>query len=250
MELSETEHTKAAHFFQKKNIQPEEIKSFRFMGNHYCKGQYSPETKIGASILTLQLEKKEKVFRLKKDQTAILRFLLSKGITFSNYTPQKRNEGRITEKTYKSIANIAFWFCATAMVTLLATAALNAVFDGNTIYQYKWMRETMFFILIPSCLFCAILFWNALLFQCNYVQVTSEALILKGIVFETILPYKHIRKVNFSQDFSKQPSPILELMDKDYRYRKYALRGTAFKAIDEITKTLRAAGIDATNSNR
>ncbi|MDA6986869.1 hypothetical protein OSM86_23215, partial [Escherichia coli] len=61
-------------------------------------------------------------------------------------------------------------------------------------------------------------------------------------------PYTNLRKVNF--DFAREQTftHVMELLDKDYRYRLFYIGRVSRKKLNEIAERLQQAGVDATCS--
>lgn len=87
---------------------------------------------IETPILTLYLSSgEEKKCRLHKDQTAILHFLTTKQIPFSNYVLQKRSVETIPVCTYRSISTQLFDTLIVVLTWILSYAWFDGYCDGN-----------------------------------------------------------------------------------------------------------------------
>ena len=81
-----------------------------------------------------------------------------------------------------------------------------------------------------------------------YLTLDNENLTVHSAGRTIRYPYTDLRKVNF--DFAREQTftHIMELLDKDYRYRLFYIGRVSRKKLNEIAERLQQAGVDATCS--
>ena len=81
-----------------------------------------------------------------------------------------------------------------------------------------------------------------------YLTLDNDALTVHSVGRTIRYPYTDLRKVNF--DFAREQTftHIMELLDKDYRYRLFYIGRVSRKRLNEIAERLQQAGVDATCS--
>ena len=79
-------------------------------------------------------------------------------------------------------------------------------------------------------------------------DIGHDALTVHSVGRTIRYPYTDLRKVNF--DFAREQTftHIMELLDKDYRYRLFYIGRVSRKRLNEIAERLQQAGVDATCS--
>ena len=81
-----------------------------------------------------------------------------------------------------------------------------------------------------------------------YLTLDNENLTVHSAGRTIRYPYTDLRKVNF--DFAREQTftHVMELLDKDYRYRLFYIGRVSRKKLNEIAERLQQAGVDATCS--
>lgn len=115
MKATIQEEKRATSFLQKNDIRVEEISSFRFMQRYTPQPEKHCKTNLyGSGILTLLLksgEEKALIVHLRQHPTALIHFLLSRGIPFENCRMENRPVTRRPEPaTYKRMSLYMFWY--------------------------------------------------------------------------------------------------------------------------------------------
>ena len=116
MEISAKERQRAEQLLQSQRIQLHRIKSFSFMKRYHQASHKDVPTgkdKYGPGIFIFHLkDKQDKVLYLPpfKHPSSLVRFLLSQGIPFTNYTPHERSTDFLPATTYQRPSLYMFWF--------------------------------------------------------------------------------------------------------------------------------------------
>lgn len=168
--------------------------------------------------------------------SSVIRFLISKGITFENYAPRERTAAELPETTYQRPSLYMFYFFVLfVMFLILGYYAISAdTWWGITIGSVT-AGLSLYLVTMLMTRFC-------------YLSLDNEALTIHSVGRAIRYPYSNLRKVNF--DFSREQNftHIMELLDKDYRYRLFYIGRVSRKSLNEIAERLQQAGIDATCS--
>ena len=203
MEVSAKERQRAEHLLQSQRIQLHQIESFSFM-KRYRRDPHENiaggKDRYGPGIFVFHLkEKQDRILHMPpfKHPSSLVRFLVSQGIPFANYSPCNRSEG-----------------------TLPAILSFGL---------------SLFFICMLMTRFC-------------YLTLDNDALTVHSVGRTIRYPYTDLRKVNF--DFAREQTftHIMELLDKDYRYRLFYIGRVSSKRLNAIAERLQQAGVDATCS--
>lgn len=241
-EVNLKERQRAEKFLQTQRISLHQIKSFSFMKRYRQAGHNDTSEarhKYGPGILTLHLkEGKDKIICLQpfRRPSSIIRFLIAEGLTFENYAPQERNIGKIATTTYRRSSLYMLWFLALWLVFLvLGGYALSSQMTWTLIPGILSLGLSFFFMSMLMTRFC-------------YLTLHNNTLTIRSIGRTIRYPYADLRKVNF--DFAREQTftHVMELLDKNYRYRLFYIGRVSRKALKEITTKLQQAGIDATCS--
>lgn len=240
MKATEKEIRRATTYLRKHRVALDDIQSFRFMQ------RYTPEPDVhssanlyGPGLLTLQLKSGgEKVLtvHLRNHPTALIHTLLVHEIPFANYTPGVKIQTIQPAVTYRRLSLYMLWYLAIfaacfylglRIVTIHTTACfvLSLLFFGMSLYS----------IYLLQARFC-------------YLKMEADALIVMSAGREIRYLYKDLRKVNFEFARELNATHVMELLDKDYRYRLFYIGRVPRKQLPEITTRLQQAGIDATCS--
>lgn len=241
MEVTSKEQKRAEELLQSQRIGLSQIKSFSFM-KRYHKPSLSgskPKGKYGPGILTFHLkEGREKAIYLPpfRHPSSVIRFLVSKEIPFDNYAPRERTASPIPAQTYQRPSLYMFWFFVLFLMFL--------------ILGYYSFSSGSWWGFIPAVISFAmsIFFISMLMTRFCYLEMDNDALIVHSVGRSICYPYQDLRKVNF--DFAREQNftHIMELLDKDYRYRLFYIGRVSRKKLDEIAEHLQQAGVDATCS--
>lgn len=242
MEVTQKEQKRAEQLLQSRHIEPQHIKSFSFMQRYPqtpSKEQPSSAVKYGPGILTLHLkEGKEKVVCLPpcRHPSSMVRYLVSQGVPFDNYTPRKRTATKLPPTTYRRPSLYMFWF----FVLFLAFLILG----------YYSLNGEVWWGFIPAVISFALslFFLHMLMTRFCYLALEKDALVLHSVGRSIRYPYQRLRKVNF--DFARELAftHVMELLDEEYRYRLFYIGRVSRKKLNEIAGHLQQAGVDATCS--
>ena len=242
MEVSAKEQQRAEHLLQSQRIQLHQIESFSFMErSHQAPHKNIPggKDKYGPGIFVFHLkEKQDKVLYLPpfKHPSSVIRFLVSQGIPFANYSPQERSAGTLPTETYQRPSLYMFWFFVLFfMFLILGYYSISSEAWWAFIPAILSFGLSLFFICMLMTRFC-------------YLTLDNEALTVHSVGRAIRYPYRDLRKVNF--DFAREQTftHVMELLDKDYRYRLFYIGRVSRKKLNEIAEQLQQAGVDATCS--
>ncbi len=242
MEVSAKERQRAEYLLQSQRIQLHQIESFSFMKRyHQASYKNSPtgKDKYGPGIFVFHLkEKQDKVLYLPpfKHPSSLVRFLISQRIPFVNYIPRERSMPTLPVEVYRRPSLYMFWFFILFLTFLiLGYYSIGGDTWWGIIPAILSFGLSLFFICMLMTRFC-------------YLALDNEALTIYSVGRAIRYPYADLRKVNF--DFAREQAftHIMELIDKDYRYRLYYIGRVPRKKLNEIAERLQQAGVDATCS--
>lgn len=242
MEVSAKERQRAENLLQSQRVQLHRIESFSFMERYRRtshkdapaeKGEYGP----GIFVFHLK-EKQDKVLYLPpfRHPSSLVRFLVSQGISFANYVPRERSADTLPAETYRRPSLYMFWFFILFfMFLILGYYAISSDVWWGFIPAILSFGLSLFFICMLMTRFC-------------YLELDNEALTIHSVGRTICYPYADLRKVNF--DFAREQAftHVMELLDKDYRYRLFYIGRVSRKKLNEIAGRLQQAGVDATCS--
>lgn len=242
MEVNDKERQRAENFLRSQRIKLQQIESFSFMQrNPQAVDEEGRKAKsmYGPGILTLHLkDKKDRVVLLPpfRHPSSVIRFLVSERIPFANYRPRERSAEKLSEETFQRPSLYMFWFFA--------------LFLAFLILGYYAMSGSVWWGFIPAIisfglsLFCL----SMLMTRFCYLTLDDEALIVHSVGRTIRCPYTDLRKVNFEFAREQTFTHVMELLDKDYRYRLFYIGRVSRKTLNTIAERLQQAGVDATCS--
>lgn len=240
MQISEKEKRRAEAFFKKNGISVDEIKSFNFMEKYHKSIWKATET----PVMTFHLiSGDEKECRLPKHQRAVLHTLIHRKIPFSNYTPQEQSSGTMPVSTYKTPGTQLF----DIFIGVLIWALCYAMFHGYDPCAYSREMGYALCLLLLFTLLTTLAITYFLFRKLCSLRFEKEALLIRTCIYDFELPYHHIRKVTFRQTYSKDPRPVMDVIDDEFNYHTYYIGWVPFKRLPEITELLRKSGVDAVN---
>lgn len=229
-------------FLRQLGTTAQDVIAFRFMERHREKtseGLQSSREFYGAGILTLKLKngvERVIVLRPRHRPSSIIRYLMGNGIPFENLDTPQGKAGKLTKKRYYRPSLYMFWF----ILLFIASFALGYYFQTLE----PWWN------IIPSLLFfgVSLYFISMLLTRFCYLILKEDELVIRSAGRSIRYPYKELLKVNFEFARELAFTHVMELLDKDYKYRLFYIGRTSRKSLREITERLRKAGIDASCS--
>lgn len=242
MQVTVKEQQRAEHLLQSQRIGLHQIESFSFMKRcprESHREKLPTKDQYGPGILILHLkERKDKLVLLPpfRHPSSIIRFLVSKGIPFDNYTPQERTAAELAPETYQRPSLYMFYFFVLFLMFL--------ILGYYTISSDVWWG----FIPAIASFGLSLFFFSMLMTRFCYLASDNDALIVHSVGRAIRYPYTDLRKVNF--DFAREQNftHIMELLDKDYRYRLFYIGRVSRKSLNKIAERLQQAGVDATCS--
>lgn len=242
MEVSAKERQRAEHLLQSQRIQLHQIESFSFM-KRYRRDPHENiaggKDRYGPGIFVFHLkEKQDRILHMPpfKHPSSLVRFLVSQGIPFANYSPCNRSGGTLPAETYQRPSLYMFWFFILFLTFLiLGYYSISGDAWWGFIPAILSFGLSLFFICMLMTRFC-------------YLTLDNDALTVHSVGRTIRYPYTDLRKVNF--DFAREQTftHIMELLDKDYRYRLFYIGRVSRKRLNEIAERLQQAGVDATCS--
>ena len=242
MEVTAKEQKRAEQLLQNQRTGLHQIESFSFMKRYHQashKGITTSKDKYGPGILTLHLKGKgDKVVYLPpfRHPSSVIRFLVSKGVPFDNYVPQEPTVAEPVTETYRRPSLYMFYFFVLFLMFL--------------ILGYYSISGDVWWGFIPAIISfgLSLFFINMLMTRFCYLTLDKDALVVHRVGRSIRYPYTDLRKVNF--DFAREQAftHVMELLDKDYRYRLFYIGRVSRKKLNEIAERLKTSGIDATCS--
>lgn len=241
MKETDQEQKQAERLLQSNGIRLHDIERFSFMKRYYPKphkGNQIPKEKYGAGILTLHLkEDRGKAIYLRpcKHPSAVIHYLLARGIPFDNYKPREREAGiTIPQKKYCRASLYMLYFVSLFLV--FAIMGVNAIASG-----------LLWGILLGILSISISLFMlYALLTRFGYLTLDNESITIHSLGRTVRYLYSDLRKVNFDYAREKNFTYNMEVLDKNFDYHLYYIGRVPRTKMKEITKYLKEAGIDAT----
>ncbi len=242
MKVTTQEERQATAFLQKNGTRAEEICNFRFMQRYTPQPEkHSRANLYGPGILTLQLKsgrEKSIVIHLRQHPTALIRFLLSRGIPFGNYRPGNRQAASPpVPAVYRRMSLHMFWYF------ILFVVCLGMGFYTTTLDPQPAD------ILAPVIFFGASLYCMYLLqTRFCYLKLEAEHLTVVSAGREIHYAYNELLKVNF--DFAREPNAthVMEMLDSTYCYRLFYIGRVPRTQLEQLATRLQQVGIDATCS--
>lgn len=239
MSIPTNEQQKAISQLQRAGVKAEEIQSFTFMTRAHDVEGLPLQKQYGAGILTLKLKGgKEQVILLKpqKQPTAVIRYLLSQGIPFSNLRQLKASAQKVESKRYKRSSIYMFFFFL--LFLLLMTFAFYTI---QSFWWWVW-------ILGGCSAFVGIFLLTMLMTRFCCLSFTDKGLVVHSVGRSICYPYEKMKKVNFEFAREQAFTHIMEILDDEFRYRKYYIGRVSRHDLPEIAEKLQQAGVDATCS--
>lgn len=241
MKVTEKEQRRTARMLRHRNLQLEDIESFRFMERYTpVPERHSSLNKYGPGLLTLKLKNgKEQVITLhaRHHPSSVVRTLLSQGIAFTNcQKPQPAGNSLPEETLYRRPSLYLFWH----IILLVLFFAMGFwMLAGDTLLQ-----------LITGCVFFLLTIYIFYLLQTRfcYLELKKDELRVYSSGRVLHYPYTQLRKVNF--DFARELNftHVMEVLEQDYRYHLFYIGRVSRKQLKEIAARLQQVGIDATCS--
>lgn len=242
MEVTAKEQKRAEQLLQSQRIGLHQIESFSFMKRYHeapRKNNLTVKDKYGPGILALHMkEGKVKVMYVPPchHPSSLVRFLISKGVTFDNYMPKERTATSLPTETFQRPSLYMFYFFVLfIMFLILGYYSIS----GDT---WGW------FTIGAACAGLSLYLITMLMTRFCYLSMDNDALTIHSVGRAIRYPYVDLRKVNF--DFSREQNftHVMELLDKDYRYRLFYIGRVSRKKLNDIAERLQEAGVDATCS--
>lgn len=241
MKPTAKEEQRALRFLQQSQLTPEQIAGFSFMQRHTPEpDRHSPANVYGPGILTLRLksgEERIRIVHLRNHPTALIRTLISLGISFDNHPVDTGNSTRPTGTTvYRRMSLYMFWYFVLFVLCLsIAFYTLNIEQWTGIVLPVLFFGMSLYSIYLLQVRFC-------------YLRLETDRLTVVSAGREIHYAYSDLLKVNF--DFAREPNAthVMEVMDKTYRYRLFYIGRVPRTQLNEIAEQLRQAGIDATCS--
>lgn len=209
-----------------------QIESFSFM-KRYRRDPHENiaggKDRYGPGIFVFHLkEKQDRILHMPpfKHPSSLVRFLVSQGIPFANYSPCNRSEGTLPAETYQRPSLYMFWFFILFLTFLiLGYYSISGDAWWGFIPAILSFGLSLFFICMLMTRFC-------------YLTLDNDALTVHSVGRTIRYPYTDLRKVNF--DFAREQTftHIMELLDKDYRYRLFLYREGFEKEAERNCRTV------------
>lgn len=242
MEVTVKEQKRAEQLLQSQRIDLHQIESFSFMKRYHeapRKSNLTTKDKYGPGVLTLHLkEGKVKVIYLPfcHHPSAMIRFLISKEVAFDNYAPKERTVTNLPTETFQRPSLYMFYFFVLFIMFL--------ILGYYSISSDTWGT----FILGAICAGLSLYLVTMLMTRFCYLSMDNDTLTIHSVGRAIRYQYTDLRKVNF--DFSREQNftHVMELLDKNYRYRLFYIGRVSRKKLNDIAERLLQAGVDATCS--
>ncbi|MCI5664533.1 MAG: hypothetical protein MR319_09620 [Mediterranea sp.] len=242
MEATAKEQKRAERYLQSKGIALSDIQSFCFMQRHtVVPDKHDSSNLYGPGLLTLKLrtgEERTCILHVRNHPSSLIRTLMARCIPFTNLQRNRLQAGSVTASTYRRPSLYQFWHFVLFLTFLLLAFYLLLN------YPEGW---TGISLSIPAFALSLNMLYLLLTRFCH-LSLDTEGLSVHSIGRTVRYPFDHLLKVNF--DFSREPTftHVMEVLDKNCRYRLFYIGRTPRKSLNEIARQLRQAGIDASCS--
>lgn len=242
MNTTAQDQKRAESFLQRKGIRLNSIRSFSFMKRFHevpRKSNLKTKDRYGAGIMTVSLNQgNRKAFYIQPFQhpSSVVRYLILRNIPFDNHVQQERTAKEIPATTYKRPSLYMFYFFVLFIVFMVL--GYQAITFG------AWWAYLLGIIAFGL----GIYFIHMLMTRFCYLKLDNNSLIVYSVGREIKYSYQDLLKVNF--DFAREQTftHVMEILDKEYRYRLYYIGRVSRRTLNDITEILQSAGVDATCS--
>lgn len=244
--LTEEEIMTAEKILSKKNISIDDVESFQFI--KYDEYPEAHDRFWGRSLFRIKMKSGAFVYiriyyKCSKRASALLRYLVSKGIRFSNcikpYTTESGPK-ELSDKKYKR---------RFSEVEVIAILGIYTFVLGLFLLNIKTNEPV--FTAISGIVFIILgyaMVHTAYAINCQ-ISINSGNLIIANRFKTYTYPIKSILKVNVYIFYTGRRSiKYIEIIDSDYFYHKHQCNGLSRKDTDNLIRSLFSIGIDATNN--
>ena len=160
MKPTAKEEQRALRFLQQSQLTPEQIAGFSFMQRYTPEpDRHSPANVYGPGILTLRLksgEERIRIVHLRNHPTALIRTLISRGISFDNHPVDTGNSTRPTGTTvYRRMSLYMFWYFVLFVLCLsIAFYTLNIEQWTGIVLPVLFFGMSLYSIYLLQVRFC------------------------------------------------------------------------------------------------
>ena len=244
--LTVKEKTTAEKILLKKNISIDDIESFQFI--KYDEYPEAHDRFWGRSLFRIKMKSGTFAYiriyyNCSKRASALLRYLVSKGIEFSNY-----NKPYTTENSPKELSDKKYKRCFSE-VEVLSILGIYSFIVGLFILNTK--NNEPIFTAISGVVFIILgylMVHTAYAINCQ-ISINNGNLVIANKFKTYTYPIKSILKVNIYIFYTgKRSIKYIEIIDSDYFYHKHQCTGLSRKDTDNLIRSLFSIGIDATNN--
>lgn len=232
---------RAKRRLQHAGIALQDIHSFSFMKRYTpVPDCHSPENKFGPGLLTLHLKDgTDRVLTLhaRHHPSAVIRYLREQNIPMDNLNRPSLSTTSEQAATYRRPSLYLFWH----IVLCLLAFCLG--------FYQAGIRGGMGGLILSLPLFALAIYWMyVLLTRFCYLTLDADAMQVHSMGHTVKLPYADVLKVNFDFAREQQFTHVMEVLDRDYRYRLFYIGRVPRTHLREISQRLLRAGIDSTCS--
>lgn len=222
-------------------IDVSEATRFSFMKRYTpVTDKHSEENLYGPGILTLHLgdgTDRALILHTRHRPTAVIRYLMRKGIPMDNEERVPRQEVPAQTLTFRRPSLLLGWQALLSVAFFCLGFYLVGMQDGAAGHWFS----------LP-CFALAVYGSYTLLTRYCFVTLDSRAMQVHSMGRTLTFPYEHIRKLNI--DFAREPqhTHVMEMLDQNHVYHLFYIGRVPRTRLLEMTERLRRAGVDATCS--
>lgn len=244
--LTREEIMTAEKILSKKNINIDDIESFQFI--KYDEYPEAHDRFWGRSLFRIKMKSGTFAYiriyyKCSKRASALLRYLVSNGIKFSNYIKPYTTENSpkgLSDKKYRR---------RFSEVEVLSILGIYSFIGGLFILNTK--NNEPIFTAISGVVFIILgyaMVHTAYAINCQ-ISINGGDLVIANKFRTYTYPIKSILKVNIYILYTgKRSIKYIEIIDSDYFYHKHQCNGLSRKDTDNLIRSLFSIGIDATNN--
>lgn len=217
-------------------IDHSEVDYFCFMQRYlFDAGRHHSRNRYGAGVLTLHLHSGQDVavvLHPRKHPGEVVQGLMSMDIPFRNLKAKGEVYDRPVTGRFRTPSLYMFWF---GVLFVLCVLMAVHMWSGNLIWPVLWMVPALYALWMLLVRFC-------------YIRLNEEGFSIHSLGRTVHYRYDEVLKVNF--DFAREQAftQVMEVLDRDFRYRLFYIGRVPRKSLGRIASLLRGTGVDATCS--